>query len=237
MKLALDSLYPHDTFNLITFAGDTHILFPEPVPATKENLAKAQAFLESRAGRRRHRDDESHQGRARSVRRAGTRAHRLLYDRRLCRQRHGDHRRSAEASERARVFVRDRQLGQSISAGQDGGSTDEAKSSTSRLNDDGSAAARRFHERVRNPLLTDISIDWNGLPVADVYPQAHSGSVWRQAGDSHRTLHGTGSGDNSSERKDVRAAISYARFRSSFRRRKTRTTCWRRCGRARGSMI
>jgi len=39
------------------------------------------------------------------------------------------------------------------------------------LNDDGSAAARRFHERVRNPLLTDISIDWNGLAVADVYPQ------------------------------------------------------------------
>jgi hypothetical protein len=39
------------------------------------------------------------------------------------------------------------------------------------LNDDGSAAARRFHERVRNPLLTDISIDWNNLPVADVYPQ------------------------------------------------------------------
>ena len=86
MKLALDNLYPHDTFNLITFAGDTHILFPEPVPATKENLAKAQAFLESRTRRRRHRDDESHQGFARSVRRAGTRADRLLYDRRLCRQ-------------------------------------------------------------------------------------------------------------------------------------------------------
>src|SRR4030095_5244283 len=39
------------------------------------------------------------------------------------------------------------------------------------LNDDGSAAARRFHERVRNPLLTDIAIDWNGLPVTDVYPK------------------------------------------------------------------
>src|SRR5207247_384638 len=35
------------------------------------------------------------------------------------------------------------------------------------LNDDGSAAARRFHERVRNPLATDITIDWNGMPVAD----------------------------------------------------------------------
>jgi hypothetical protein len=39
------------------------------------------------------------------------------------------------------------------------------------LNDDGSAAARRFHDRVRNPLLTDISVDWNGLPVSDVYPK------------------------------------------------------------------
>jgi len=38
------------------------------------------------------------------------------------------------------------------------------------LNEDGSAAARRFHERVRNPLLTDISIDWGGLPVGEIYP-------------------------------------------------------------------
>src|SRR5258708_9077591 len=39
------------------------------------------------------------------------------------------------------------------------------------LSDDGSAAARRFHERVRNPLLTDISVDWGGLPVAEIYPE------------------------------------------------------------------
>src|SRR5213079_1913318 len=39
------------------------------------------------------------------------------------------------------------------------------------LNDDGSAAAKRFHERIRNPLLTDISVDWNGLAVSDVYPK------------------------------------------------------------------
>src|SRR6266550_6268822 len=36
MKLALDNLYPADTFNVITFSGDTRILFPEPVPATPE---------------------------------------------------------------------------------------------------------------------------------------------------------------------------------------------------------
>jgi biopolymer transport protein ExbB/TolQ len=39
------------------------------------------------------------------------------------------------------------------------------------LEDDGSAAAQRFHERIRNPLLTDIEIDWAGLPVADIYPK------------------------------------------------------------------
>ena len=39
------------------------------------------------------------------------------------------------------------------------------------LKDDGSAAAKRFHERVRNPLLTDISIEWGDLPVTDVYPK------------------------------------------------------------------
>jgi TonB family protein len=38
------------------------------------------------------------------------------------------------------------------------------------LQDDGSAA-RWFHERIRNPLLTDIEVDWGGLPVADVYPK------------------------------------------------------------------
>ncbi|MBL8234737.1 MAG: hypothetical protein JNL98_39930, partial [Bryobacterales bacterium] len=39
------------------------------------------------------------------------------------------------------------------------------------LSDDGSAAAKRFHERMRNPLLTDIEVDFGGLPVADVYPK------------------------------------------------------------------
>jgi Ca-activated chloride channel family protein len=39
------------------------------------------------------------------------------------------------------------------------------------LQDDGSAAARRFWERVRDPLLTDLEIDWGGMAVTDVYPR------------------------------------------------------------------
>src|SRR4030095_8288956 len=45
MLLALDGLYPQDTFNVITFAGDTRILFPNPVQATPANLRKAKKFL------------------------------------------------------------------------------------------------------------------------------------------------------------------------------------------------
>ena len=39
------------------------------------------------------------------------------------------------------------------------------------LQDDGSAAAKRFYKRVHSPLLTDVRIDWGNLPVQQVYPQ------------------------------------------------------------------
>ncbi|MDX2199352.1 MAG: VIT and VWA domain-containing protein [Phycisphaerae bacterium] len=50
MSRAIDALRPDDTFNLITFAGDTNILWDEPRPATKQNLADAQRFLADRDG-------------------------------------------------------------------------------------------------------------------------------------------------------------------------------------------
>jgi len=38
------------------------------------------------------------------------------------------------------------------------------------LNDKADAAAHRLYQRLRAPVLTDVSIDWRGLPVADVLP-------------------------------------------------------------------
>src|SRR5437016_9545038 len=170
MKLALDNLYPYDTFNLITFSGDEHILFPEPVPATKENLAKAQAFLESRQGGggtemmkaiKASMDPSDAQGHVRIV----------------CFMTDGyvgnDMEIIGEVQKHpnARVFAFG--IGSSVNrflldnmAKYGRGEVEYVG-----LNDDGSAAARRFHERVRNPLLTDIAIDWNGISVADVYPK------------------------------------------------------------------
>src|SRR3989440_10935969 len=170
MKLALDNLYPYDTFNLITFSGDEHILFSEPVPATKENLAKAQAFLESRQGGggtemmkaiKASMDPSDAQGHVRIV----------------CFMTDGyvgnDLEIIGEVQKHpnARVFAFG--IGNSVNRFLLDGMAKYGRGEVEYvgLNDDGSAAAKRFHERIRNPLLTDISLDWNGMAVSDVYPK------------------------------------------------------------------
>jgi len=169
MRHALDGLHPQDTFNLITFSGDTHILFPQPVPATPENLARAQQFLASRSGA------------------GGTEMMKAV-------------RAALEPSESARhlriaCFMTDGYVGNDMEILAEIQRHPEARvfafgigSSVNRfllskmaeygrgevefvgLGDDGSAAARRFHERIRSPLVTDLTLDWGGLPVSDVYP-------------------------------------------------------------------
>jgi len=51
MAKAIDALRPQDTFNLITFAGATHVLWGNPQPFTEGNRAVAQQFLATRQGR------------------------------------------------------------------------------------------------------------------------------------------------------------------------------------------
>src|SRR6266481_4418939 len=170
MKLALDNLYPSDTFNLITFSGDEHILFPEPVPATKENLRKAERFLETREGS------------------GGTemmKAVKAALD-------------PSDAQDHVRIvcFMTDGYVGNDMEiigeiqkhpnarvfAFGIGGAVNRflldnmAKYGRGEveyvtLADKADEAADRFYERVRSPLLTDLYVDWGGLPVTDVYPQ------------------------------------------------------------------
>jgi Ca-activated chloride channel family protein len=76
MMMALDQLYPNDMFNLITFSGSTRVLFPQPVPATHENLLR----------KRRDGNDACHSFGSGAIGRAGTCAHCLFHDRRPGRQ-------------------------------------------------------------------------------------------------------------------------------------------------------
>lgn len=47
---SIDAMRPTDTFNIITFSGDTHILWNQPRPNTPENRAEAVQFFASRSG-------------------------------------------------------------------------------------------------------------------------------------------------------------------------------------------
>ena len=169
MDLALAGLNPFDTFNLITFAGDTHVLFPAPVPANPENLARAREFLRLRQGQG---GTEMMKAIRAALASSGSQKHIRI----VCFMTDGYVGNEAEILSEIRLHQNARifsfGIGNSVNrylldkmayAGR--GEVEYVS-----LRDDGSAAAKRFHERVRNPLLTDITVEWNGLPVSEVLP-------------------------------------------------------------------
>lgn len=169
MKLSLEGLYPNDTFNLITFAGDTSILFDKPVPATQANLERAQAFLDSRQG-----GGGTEMMKAIQAALAPSDAQDHL--RIVCFMTDGyvgnENEIIAEIQKHPKARVFSFGIGSSVNRflldkmAEAGRGEVEYVS----LTDDGSKAAKKFYERVRTPLFTDLSIDWNGMPVADIYP-------------------------------------------------------------------
>jgi Ca-activated chloride channel family protein len=167
---ALDELYPGDTFNLITFSGDTHIVFPEPVYPTAENIRKAKAVLASRTG-------GGGTEMMKAIRAALVPSDKRDHVRVVCFLTDGyvgdDMEIVGEVQKHpnARVFafgigiaVNRFLLDKMAEAGR--GAVEYVT-----LADKADEAADRFCERVRSPLLTDLYIDWGGLPVTDVYPQ------------------------------------------------------------------
>jgi Ca-activated chloride channel family protein len=169
MKLALDGLHPRDTFNLITFAGDTHVLFPAPVPATPDNLARAQEFLATRRG-------AGGTEMMKAIRAALDPSDSQEHVRVVCFMTDGyignDMEVIAEVQKHPNARVFSFGIGSSVNRFLLDKMAEEGRGEVAyvTLTDDGSAAARRFHERVRSPLLTDVTVDWGGLPVTDVYP-------------------------------------------------------------------
>jgi Ca-activated chloride channel homolog len=180
MAKAIDQLRPGDTFNLITFAGDTRIMWPEPRPATKDTIAEAQKFLSERQGG------------------GGTEMMKAI-DAALVQTAPANSDPGAGGMRPIRVvcFMTDGYVGNDmaiIDAVKKNAGTTRVFSfgignSVNRFLLDGmaragrgeveyvtlqgqaEAAAERFHERILAPVLTDIAIDWGTVPVADVYPQ------------------------------------------------------------------
>ncbi|HEU5130609.1 MAG TPA: VWA domain-containing protein, partial [Pyrinomonadaceae bacterium] len=171
VDLALDTLYQHDTFNIITFSGDTNLLFPEPRPATPENVREAKKFLASHRGGG---GTEMMKAITAALQPTDSQHHMRI----TCFLTDGyvgnDMEIIAEVKKykNARVFAMGFGLGPNRylldNMAQHGrGEVDYVTEAG-----DTSAVARRFNERVRNPYLTDISIEWPvSLSVADIYPR------------------------------------------------------------------
>src|SRR6185369_13316286 len=169
MSLAFNNLYPHDTFNVITFAGDTRILFSEPVPATPENLRKAKKFLADQSG-----DGGTEMMKAikAALKPSDSQDHMRI----VCFMTDGDVGNDQEILAEVQKYSNARVFSMAFSSAPNRYLLDNmaayGRGEVDYVSDagDAEAVARRFNERLRNPLLTDISIDWSGLPVTDVYP-------------------------------------------------------------------
>ena len=169
IKHAFDGLHPRDTFNLITFSGDEHILFPKPVPATRENIATAWKFMQGREGR-------GGTEMMKAIRAALDPSDDQDHLRVVCFMTDGEVGNDMEIlaeiqkHKNARVFAFG--IGSSVNRFLLDGMSRYGRGETQfvTLTEDGSAAAKKFQDRVRTPLLTDIEIDWNGLEVASVSP-------------------------------------------------------------------
>lgn len=171
MNLALQGLYSQDTFNLITFSGDTSILFPQPVPATPANLKRAQAFLASREG-------GGGTEMMKAIRAALEPSDAQDHVRIVCFMTDGyvgnDMEIISEVQKHPNARVFSFGIGSSVNRYllDKMAACGRGEAEYVMLSDDGSEAARRFHERVRNPLITDLAVDWGNMPVADIYPEA-----------------------------------------------------------------
>lgn len=177
MRMAFEGLYEHDTFNLITFAGETQVLFEKPVPATRANLKRALDLIEGKRG-------GGGTEMMKAIRAALADSDAQDHVRIVCFLTDGEvgndlaiiH--EVKQHPKARVFsfgignsvnrflldkIAEHGRGEASYVLLNRGAESDAQAAAE--------AARRFHERVRAPLLMDLSIDWNGLPVADLYPK------------------------------------------------------------------
>lgn len=176
VQRALDNLRKDETFNLITFSGDTRILFPEPVPATPENVAEAKKVLAGAYGSggtemmkaiRTALGDDA--GADKPMEADPIRVVCFMTDGYVG----NDADIIAEIKKHSDARVFSFGIGTSVNRFLLTKMAEEGHGDVEFVTAPGEAqaAADRFYERVHSPVLTNISIDWNGLPVTDVYPK------------------------------------------------------------------
>ena len=171
MRLCIQGMNPADTFNLLSFSNETELLFARPVPNTAAYRRRALEYLDGM---------EANGGT--ELLKAVTAALIPPPDPRririVCFMTDGYVGNDFEIIDTVKKYSGQARLfsfgiGNSVNRylldGMAHAGNGEVEYVT--LHTQGSSAALRFHERIQSPVLTDVRIDWQRLPVSEVYPK------------------------------------------------------------------
>jgi len=171
MRYCIQNMNASDTFQLIGFNTEVYPCFPAPVPNTPENVAKALKFLEPLEGRG-----------GTDILKSVDYALKIPDDpdrlRIICYMTDGYVGNDMQIIDyiqknrgRARMFPFG--IGNSVNRFLIEGMAREGRGAAEYvlLDTPGEDPSAKFYRRIASPLLRDIEIDWNGLPVEDVYPK------------------------------------------------------------------
>ncbi len=173
VRRALDDLRPEDIFNIYYFASGNGQLWDEPRPRTGANVAEARRFLDSLCGGG---GTEMLDGIRRALRGRHDPKYLQMYvfftdgyvgnEEEIVRM-------VKEERGEARFFAFG--IGSSVNrylidgVAEHGGGASHVV--LPRDEDHSGKAVKRLFDLIDSPVLVDVSVDWNGLPVEDVYPR------------------------------------------------------------------
>lgn len=172
MRQCIQNMNPGDTFQLLAFNTEVYPCFPKAVPNTPQNVQKALDFLQPLEGNG-----------GTDILKSVDYALKIPTDpkrlRVICYMTDGyvgndlqivDHVRKHRGQARMFIFG----IGNSVNRFLINNMAKEGRGAAEyvTLQEQGSEAAMRFYRRISDPILLDPQVEWNGLPVADVYPEA-----------------------------------------------------------------
>jgi Ca-activated chloride channel family protein len=172
MRQCVQNMNPGDTFQLLAFNTEVYPCFPQAVPNTPANVQKALAFLKPLEGNG-----------GTDILKSVDYALKMPGDpkrlRIICYMTDGyvgndmqiiDHVRKNRGQARMFVFG----IGNSVNRFLIDNMAKEGRGAAEyvTLQEQGSEAAMKFYRRIADPILLDPQVEWNGLPVADIYPEA-----------------------------------------------------------------
>ena len=171
MRRAIDNLRPEDEFNIVTFAGDTSVLFPEPVANNEQNRHKALRFIDTLQGA-----GGTEMMRAINLALGGV--HDPKKVRIVCFLTDGYVGNDMEIvgavkqhAQTTRVFSFG--IGSAVNRFLMDAMAQAGRGEAHYVlsHEQAQKSADKFYERIDAPVLTDIALDFGGLEVEEVYPK------------------------------------------------------------------